>query len=132
MDRRHHNRYELKASVTFRWNDAQGNRCSGRGELRDISEKGVFVFADTQPAVGTIVRFDVLFNSFRDGSTVTMDARGTVVRVERGGQEGSRKGFAAVTKSPKLRDLMSNGESARRRPRIPPLLPNSKKTPWLM
>lgn len=108
MDRRHHNRYELKASATFRWKDAEGRRCFGRGHLRDISEKGVFVATDTQPPVGATVRFDVLFDSFRDGSTVMIHTKSNVIRVESANQTQPHHGFAAATRTLKIRNHMMN------------------------
>lgn len=37
-------RFPLKASVTFFWQDDAGETHDGRGQSRDISEHGLFVF----------------------------------------------------------------------------------------
>lgn len=99
MDRRRQKRYELEAPVSFFWKDAGGNRRRGHGFLRDVSEKGVFVWTHESPPLGTKVQFEILFKSAISASGLRMQARGEIVRVERSQQVEQGGGFAASTKT---------------------------------
>lgn len=103
MDRRHHKRFNLEATARFSWTDAVGVRWQGRGLTRDISETGVFVLTPHCPPSGVNVRLQVR-NSDLSTSGLMMQTRGQVVRVEPSEQPHSTAGFAAATRSLKLRN----------------------------
>lgn len=96
MDRRQHTRFDLNAPVTYTWKDRKGSLRTGSGTTRDVSECGLFVFTDSLPPAGKIIRFEVTF-PFRDDSHIRMRAAGGVMRVENDSNAKAR-GFAAVTK----------------------------------
>lgn len=126
-DRRQRNRYDLKASVAFLWKDSEGERYRGKGRLRDISESGVFVLTDMQPPEGVTVFLEVLFGPFRNGSAVAIDSQGEVIRIESADETGSHCGFAASTKTPKLRNQTMTAKSANQKDDAPLLMPDPKK-----
>ena len=103
MDRRHHKRFELQASTHFSWKDSTGVRCQGQGFTRDISETGVFVLTPQCPPSGTTVRVKVRASALTH-SGLMMETSGQVVRVEAGQEAPVAAGFAAATRSLKLRN----------------------------
>jgi len=103
MDRRNHKRFEVVATARFSWTDLRGNRWRGRGRTRDISETGVFVVTPDCPPSGATVRLEVRAASL-SRSGLMMQAKGQVVRVEVGKSAPAIAGFAAATRSLKLRD----------------------------
>jgi PilZ domain len=123
MDRRHHKRYHLQATARFSWKDAGGARFEGSGLTRDISEKGVFVLTKHIPPSGTTVRLEVRAPS-HSGSGLLIQSRGQVVRVEGAAQPPATLGFAAATRSLKLRDcnpaVISAGGQYKPVPEAPP------------
>jgi len=103
MDRRHHKRFDLQAMALFSWMDAGGVRWQGHGRTRDISETGVFVETPDCPPSGVGVRLEVRASAL-DSSGLMMHTRGQVVRVESTAQPQAITGFAAATRSLKLRN----------------------------
>jgi len=77
---------------------------------------------DTEPPVGATVRFDIHFGSFRDGSTVMIQTKANVIRVELANQTGSHHGFAAAMKALKIRNHMLNVGEDRQAERHDPSL----------
>ena len=66
----------------------------GKGTIRDISDRGVFIITDTVPPVGAHLDVDVHLPSLDVSSgAVQLHGEGVVVRVETGADEG--RGFAA-------------------------------------
>jgi len=103
MDRRHQKRFELQAKVHFSWLDAGGVRSEGQGITRDISEMGVFVQTSECPPSGAAVRLQMRATALST-SGLMMQTSGRVVRVEPSAQAAPATGFAAATRSLKLRD----------------------------
>lgn len=103
MDRRHHKRFDLQATALFSWRDSGGVRWQGKGRTRDISEMGVFVETPDCPPSGAAVRLEVRASALA-ASGLMMHTRGQVVRVEITEQPQAAAGFAAATRSLKLRN----------------------------
>ena len=103
MDRRNYKRFELHATARFSWTDQGGVRCQAEGRIRDISETGVFVQAPVCPPSGVSVRLEVRASELAT-SGLMMQTRGQVVRVEPGAEPMAAAGFAAATRSLKLRN----------------------------
>ena len=95
--------------MAFFWKNQGGSRHDGEGFTRDISEGGMFVFADNPPPVGTIVRMDVFFPPFESGSALQVKAKCEVLRVESSAPGEGRGGFAALSKSFVLRNNPAGG-----------------------
>jgi hypothetical protein len=104
MDRRHHKRFELEAVTRFTWKNAEGVRCHGQGLTRDISETGVFIVTSKCPPSGAAVRLQVRASALST-SGLMMQTSGQVVRVEQTERPRPAAGFAAATRSLKLRDF---------------------------
>jgi len=103
MDRRNHQRFEVTATARFSWTDAGGVRWQGQGRTRDISEKGVFVLTPDCPPSGATVRLEVRASRLTKSGLI-MHTKGQVVRVEVTEAPAAVAGFAASTRSLKLRD----------------------------
>jgi hypothetical protein len=88
-------RYRLPGRVSFLWERQDGLLQEGKGTIRDISDRSVFVTGDSVPERGAHIAMEVYF-SFSEGSSarVQLHGEGTVVRVDKA--EGSAKGFAAT------------------------------------
>ena len=87
-------RYRLPAPVSFVWERPDGQLQEGKGTIRDISDRGVFIITDTVPPVGAHLDVDVHLPSLDVSSgAVQLHGEGVVVRVETGADEG--RGFAA-------------------------------------
>jgi hypothetical protein len=98
MDRREDPRFNLNVPVRFLWKVPATEPRSGTGTTRDASLKGVFVFTDACPPVGSAVRLNVMLPSAAGGSELVMRAQATVVRVESTNGAKALAGFAAATK----------------------------------
>jgi hypothetical protein len=98
-------RYALQTEVEFRWTGADGGAKDGRGQTRDISQKGAYVEASSFPPNGAIVKLSIsLPPALESGKVVRMEARGRVVRVEteRRSHGASGGGFAVVNEQVNL------------------------------
>ena len=88
-------RYELRAVVTFRWIDREGESHVASGETRDISPKGAFIFCTRCPPRGASlalrIHLPVLEDSTRE---ICMDAEGEVLRIEPAGAAKQSGGFS--------------------------------------
>jgi len=88
-------RYRLQAPVSFLWERPDGQLQEGKGTIRDISDRGVFVTGDMVPERGAHLDVDVYLPSLEfGGAAVKLHGEGTVIRVYRG--EGVAKGFVAA------------------------------------
>jgi len=88
-------RYRLPAPVSFVWERPDGQLQEGKGTIRDISDRGVFVAGDIVPERGAHLDVDVYLPSLEPGgSAVKLHGEGTVIRIYRG--EGIAKGFVAA------------------------------------
>ncbi len=103
MDRRIHKRYDLDATARFSWTDAAGVRRQSQGRTRDISETGVFVVTPDCPPSGASVRLEVRASALSK-SGLMMQTRGQVIRLEVSDAPTAAAGFAAATRSLKLRN----------------------------
>jgi len=110
MDRRRSNRFDLRTPVSFLWKGLDGIRHRGEGLVRDISELGIFVFADGPPPAGSTVQFEVCFPS-TSVKRAEIRARGRVVRVETVDESRAQFGFAAATQTLKFFDHRTDGRS---------------------
>jgi hypothetical protein len=98
MDRRRDPRFPLEASVDFTWSSTGGQQQTAKGRTRNISLRGLFVFTDVFPAVGTVVMFNVTLPSLTEGLELVLRATGTVTRIESVESCEPPVGFAAATK----------------------------------
>jgi hypothetical protein len=88
-------RYRLLAPTSFSWERPDGLLQEGRGTIRDISDRGVFVTGYVVPPVGARLDVDVYLSSLEEGgANVHLHGEGTVVRVDQ--ESESTKGFAAT------------------------------------
>ena len=95
IEHRRSRRYQLQAPASFLWERPDGLLREGKGEIRDISDRGVFVSADVVPPPGAHLDVDVYLPSLEVGAgAVRLHGEGTVLRVER--EANSTKGFAAA------------------------------------
>jgi len=99
MERRKGWRFNLSAPIQFRWKLPSSLRIAESGITRDISDKGVFVFATTCPPLGRAIHMIITLPRLIGDSGLEIRANATVVRVERHDHLESGAGFAAVTKS---------------------------------
>jgi hypothetical protein len=103
LERREQTRYDLRAVVDFDWTLAEGVPQRGRGQTRDISIKGMFVFSDSQPPAKADVRVEVSLRSVAEAVTnLSMKVEALVIRVEPPTRSGIRHGFAVLNRSCKL------------------------------
>ena len=90
VDLRQNKRYQLKALVTFSWENSDGFYHYGEGQTRDISVHGVFVVTDKRLPLGSPLRLEVFLPALDDTSFgVCLRSGGKVIRAE-------EKGFAVV------------------------------------
>ena len=95
VELRRSRRYRLLAPTSFSWERPDGQLQEGRGTIRDISDRGVFVTGYVVPPVGARLDVDVYLSSLEEGgANVHLHGEGTVVRVEQ--ESESTKGFAAT------------------------------------
>jgi hypothetical protein len=88
-------RYRLPAPVSFVWERPDGQLQEGKGTIRDISDRGVFVTGEVVPERGAHLDVDVYLPSLEvGGAAVKLHGEGTVIRICRG--EGIPKGFVAA------------------------------------
>jgi len=106
LDRREQTRFDVRASVTFEWRDAQGVHRCGQGVTRDVSSKGLFIFSECLPPAKVDLRLEVLFGSlFGKESNLQLEAEALVLRVEPTAIVGALGGFAVLNKSYNLSDV---------------------------
>ena len=95
MEQRKSRRYRLLAPASFSWERPDGLLQEGKGTIRDISDRGVFITGEVVPLPGAHLDVEVYLPSLEVNSgAVQLHGEGTVVRVEREGE--STKGFAAT------------------------------------
>lgn len=95
VDLRKSRRYRLLAPASFLWERPDGLLQEGKGMIRDISDRGVFVTGDLVPPLGAHLEVDVQLPSLDAGSgAVHLHGEGTVMRVDR--EAEGIKGFAAA------------------------------------
>jgi len=84
--------------VTFTWEEPQGSICREEGFTRDISVRGVYIYATTCPPPDAVVQVDIILPqmSRRQGSMVRGKLR--TLRVEQDPWPDKRNGFSATGK----------------------------------
>ncbi len=98
-------RFPLEIAVAFGWEDDSGAKRHGEGRSRDISECGVFVFANNCPPVGTKVQLRMLLEEPSDTARpLHIQIEGHVLRVEQSEPDRERMGFAIMSDETILRD----------------------------
>jgi hypothetical protein len=103
LERREQTRYDLRALVDFEWVEADGVPHRGRGQTRDISTKGMFIYSDFQPPAKADVQVEVSLRSFDEAVTnLGMKVEALVIRLEPPTSLGIRHGFAVLNRSCKL------------------------------
>jgi hypothetical protein len=95
VELRRSRRYQLQARASFSWERPDGLLQEGKGAIRDISDRGVFIVADVALSPGVRLDVDVHLRSPEvSGGSLQLHGEGIVVRVDRGA--GGAKGFAAT------------------------------------
>jgi hypothetical protein len=103
LEKREQTRYDLRAVVDFEWMDAEGVPHRGRGQTRDISIKGMFIFSDSQPSTKADIQVEVSLRSVAEAVTnLGMKVEALVIRGELPTSPGIRHGFAVLNRSCKL------------------------------
>ena len=109
MELRKHIRFQVEVPIFFSWKDPRGIRQEGRGYTRDISPRGVFVYTEEIPPVGTYLSYEALFPALGKASTgLRMQVDGQVLRVEPAA-ESRGGGFATIGEKFALHE-QENGE----------------------
>jgi PilZ domain len=95
VEHRKSRRYRLLAPASFLWERSDELLQEGKGRIRDISDRGVFIEADIAPALGSHLEVNVYLPSLEGrGGAVQLHGEGTVVRVDR--ESEGTTGFAAA------------------------------------
>ncbi len=92
-------RYALQARVVFQWNAHDGAEKVGRGQTRDISQKGAYIETEDSPPTGTRVAMSIFLPALGgEARGLRVDAEGRVVRVEprQETESGVASGFAVA------------------------------------
>ena len=84
MELRKSSRYQLRLSVRYRWTSTAGDEVSEKGETRDISAGGMFVFSDLCPPLDTQLSCEVKIPRSRSTGSLQIKGNGSVVRVHSG------------------------------------------------
>jgi hypothetical protein len=104
MERRGATRYPLRLTLTFSWKDDVGVVHGGEGQSRDLNGRGIYVYSDLIPPVGSPVDMNVLLPQLAPLSRpAELHAEGRVVRIEPGASSKAT-GFAAMNHTVILRD----------------------------
>jgi PilZ domain len=91
-------RFPLEASVSFYWMGENGVEQQGKGRSRDISENGVFVFADECPPAGVKIGLKIVLPELSDiAHALRMQIEGRVLRVDEAAGEQRVCGFVVLS-----------------------------------
>jgi hypothetical protein len=94
MELRKAKRYQLEAPAHFVWEGLNGMLQEAEGATRDISLRGIFIFADLTPQPESYVEVDVYLPSVTGSPrAVLLHGEGKVLRLEE--RSGAVQGFAA-------------------------------------
>lgn len=103
MERRLHERYGLKAPVSFSWRNSRYLTQRSKGLLLNISGGGVFVATHDLPPKGTRIRISASLRTAFAGADLVIRANAELIRLELCAGDGMT-GFAAVIKTFTLRN----------------------------
>jgi hypothetical protein len=93
-------RFPLEASVEFWWKDMGGATHHGLGRSRDISEHGVFAWAERCPH-GDQVELNIVIDELTEsGELLQFQINGKVLRVDQILAEKEGFGFAVLSDQP--------------------------------
>ena len=100
MDFRKFLRVPVGVSAVISWADQNGLLQRRRAVARDMSAKGMFLYADSPPPLGSAVTLEILLPLLRNAVSsmrITADAR--VVRIQPPDEEQEEpvSGFAVIT-----------------------------------
>ena len=88
-------RFPVQTEVTYLWTDGNGQKHSGEGRSRDVSEHGAFILAPLCPPVGSIVVLKIALEGIPNGiGSLPVEVNSEVLRVERLPVETGNGGFA--------------------------------------
>jgi hypothetical protein len=88
-------RYTLRARAVFSWTDRAGLPQQGRGETRDISPKGAYVFSSCCPPRGVVLAVTIYLPTLEgENRILSIQAEGKVLRVEPSSISGNSAGFS--------------------------------------
>jgi hypothetical protein len=107
MDLRRFLRVPVGVSAVISWADPNGLLQRRRAVARDMSAKGMFLYADSPPPLGSAVTLEILLPLLRNAASsmrVTADARVIRVQPPNEEQEEPVSGFAVLTDRYKLQD----------------------------
>jgi hypothetical protein len=91
-------RFPLEASVAFSWKDDNGMEQRAKGRSRNISERGVFVLANSCPPVGVKIGLRIVLPGHLDiAPGLRVHVEGRVLRVEELSEEPETCGFAVLS-----------------------------------
>src|SRR5271167_4431287 len=94
MELRKAKRYRLEGPAHFSWEGLNGMLQEAEGATRDISLRGIFIFADLAPQPEAYVEVDVYLPSVTGSpKAVHLHGEGKVLRIEE--RRGAVQGFAA-------------------------------------
>jgi PilZ domain len=81
IERRQQNRFELRAICEFEWRDSQNVKRSAEAVCRDISSKGLYLWSESLPPVGTYIALKVFLKTQGAGPKLLIEITARVVRV---------------------------------------------------
>jgi len=96
VERRKTIRFNLPATVIYRWEDLSGQQQVSIGDTRDISISGAFVVCFRLPTVGTIVSLEVHLPAVEQNVVrqMTLQAEARVIRTS---DTTADRGFAVTS-----------------------------------
>ena len=107
MDFRRFLRVPVGVSAVISWADPNGLLQRRRAVARDMSAKGMFLYADSPPPLGSAVTLEILLPLLRNAVSsmrITADARVVRIQPPDEEQEEPGSGFAVITDRYTLQD----------------------------
>jgi hypothetical protein len=97
MERRGATRYPMRLLVAFSWEGEDSVVHGSEGESRDINGRGIFVYSDLMPAIGSKVQMNVFLpQTAPPRRPAELHAEGRVVRIEPATSMSRTAGFATM------------------------------------
>jgi PilZ domain len=102
-------RYPLEASVAFCCKAENGTDQQGNGRSRDISESGLFIFANGCPPLEVKIKLRISVTEFHDiARALRLHVEGYVLRVDKLGAGPGICGFAVLNDGIMLKENDGN------------------------